>query len=258
MRLLITALKPVYAIYKRWLKRQIKNGPIPQHVAIILDGNRRWALKKELLPWEGHKAGAKKVEEVLQWCLDLGIRNITLYVFSTENFKRPKEEVERIMDIAEEALEKVLRDKRIDKYKVRIKAIGRIHMLPSRVQRAIRKVEEKTRDYSDYLLTIAIGYGGRAEIIDAVKELSKDIRSGKLNPEDIDERVFEKYLYTAGIPDPDLIIRTSGEERLSGFLLWQSAYSELYFCDVFWPEFREIDLWRAIRTFQRRERRFGA
>jgi len=249
----------VYKLYEKWLWHQIKNGEKPEHIAIILDGNRRWALKKALNPWMGHKEGAEKVEKLLEWCFDLKVKSVTLYAFSTENFHRPKREVEEIMRILEEKLSKLFSDERIHKNEVRIRVIGRKGLLPRSLQKLIAEVEKSTRNYDKHFLNIAIAYGGRAEIVDAAKKIAEMVHRGEMSPEAITEKVFEKHLYTAYLPkqDPDLIIRTSGEERLSGFLLWQSAYSELCFLDVFWPEFRKIDLLRAVRTYQRRKRRFG-
>jgi tritrans,polycis-undecaprenyl-diphosphate synthase [geranylgeranyl-diphosphate specific] len=248
-----------YKLYRKWLWYQVKNGVKPDHIAIILDGNRRWASEKALNPWFGHEKGAEKVDELLDWCLKLGVKSITLYAFSTENFRRSKNEVEEIMRIAQEQFRKVLTDARIHKNKVHVKVIGRLSLLPKDLQQLIRDVENATQDYDDHFLNLALAYGGRAEIVDAAKKIADKVHEGKLIPEEIDEQVFEKYLYTSHMPkqDPDLIIRTSGEERLSGFLLWQSAYSELCFLDVYWPGFRFIDLLRAVRTFQRRGRRFG-
>jgi len=187
------------------------------------------------------------------------VKSVTLYAFSTENFQRPPEEVEQIMKIAEEKLREILKDESIHKHKVRDKAIGRLNLLPKRLQEMIRQVEESTKDYDERFLNVALAYGGRAEIVDATKKIAQKVESGNLTPKDINEQLFEKYLYTAHMPkqDPDLIIRTSGEERLSGFLLWQCAYSELCFLDINWPDFRRIDLLRAVRTYQRRKRRFG-
>ncbi|MEM3585730.1 MAG: polyprenyl diphosphate synthase [Candidatus Jordarchaeaceae archaeon] len=245
------------SLYERVLWRQIKDGSMPEHLAVILDGNRRYARQRGLNVWLGHKYGAEKVKEFLDWAFEAGIRVVTLYAFSTENFMRTRKEVEEIMNLAAEKFDEILRDARIHKHKVRVKAIGRINLLPEKVQAAIRRAEEATKHYNNYQLNIAIGYGGRAEIVDAIKEIAKKVKDGKIGVDDINEKLIEEHLYTSGIPDPALIIRTSGEERLSGFLLWQSAYSELYFCDVYWPAMRKIDFWRALRTYQMRERRFG-
>jgi tritrans,polycis-undecaprenyl-diphosphate synthase [geranylgeranyl-diphosphate specific] len=250
----------VYKIYEKWLWHQVKNGVKVEHIAIILDGNRRWATEKDLDPWLGHEAGAKKVEQLLDWCHKLGVKSITLYAFSTENFRRPKNEVEEIMRIAEEEFRKILVDERIHKNKVRVKVIGRVNLLPVSLQTLITEAEKATQNYNEHYLNIAFAYGGRAEIVDAARKIAKEVKNGELNPEKVDEQLFEQYLYTSYMPkqDPDLIIRTSGEERLSGFLLWQSAYSEFCFLDVYWPDFRLIDLLRAVRIFQKRKRRFGA
>ena len=249
----------VYALYEHWLEAQVKNGPMPEHVGVILDGNRRWARMYGLAPWLGHRAGARKVEQLLKWCLELGIRTVTLYAFSTENFRRRPEEVAALMELFERKFGELKESDVVHKYKVRVKAIGRLELLPPHLRALIREVEEATKHYNGHYLNIAIAYGGRAEIVDAVRRIAEDVKAGRLDPADIDEELFERYLYTSHLPkpDPDLIIRTSGEERLSGFLLWQSAYSELCFIDVYWPEFRRIDLLRAIRTYQRRQRRFG-
>ncbi len=248
-----------YGIYERVLWNQVKDGKKPEHIGVILDGNRRWASEHSMPPWEGHQFGADKVEDLLEWCLDLDIKTVTIYTFSMENFQRPRKEVEEIMNLLEERLKRLLSDESIHKNRVRIKVIGRTSLLPDRTQEIIRQIEEETESYDEHYLNMAVAYGGRAEIIDAAKKIAEEVQTGELNMDEINEEVVESHLYTAHLPksDPDLIIRTSGEERLSGFLLWQGAYSELCFIDVFWPDFRRIDLWRAIRTFQQRERRYG-
>jgi tritrans,polycis-undecaprenyl-diphosphate synthase [geranylgeranyl-diphosphate specific] len=224
-----------------------------------LDGNRRWASAREMIPWQGHREGAEKVKEFLEWCLDLGIRTVTLYAFSTENFNRVDREVEELMRIYEENLTELLKSDVIHDNEVCVRAIGRINLLPERVRRLIVEVEEATKDYDRFYLNVALAYGGRAEIVDAAKEIAVKVNKGELAPDDIDEEVIEDHLYTSYLPhpDPDLIIRTSGVARLSNFLIWQSAYSELFLVDVYWPDFREIDLERAIRSFQNRHRRYG-
>jgi tritrans,polycis-undecaprenyl-diphosphate synthase [geranylgeranyl-diphosphate specific] len=249
-----------YKLYEKWLWRQVKNGTKPEHIAIILDGNRRWATDKALNPWSGHEKGAEKVEQLIDWCIKLKVKSMTLYAFSTENFTRSKDEVAEIMRIACENLRKILTDERVYKDRIRVKVIGRTNLLPEDLQQVIQDVERTTQDYDGHFLNFAFAYGGRAEIVDAARKIAEDVHAGRLNPENVDEATFEQHLYTAHLPkqDPDLIIRTSGEERLSGFLLWQSAYSELCFMDVYWPDFRLIDLLRAVRTFQNRKRRFGA
>ena len=255
----ILSIFGVYKAYEKWLWQQVKNETPPEHIALILDGNRRWASNKELNPWLGHQKGADTVEQLLDWCLKLNVKYITLYAFSTENFTRNSVEIEEIMRIAGERFLKLLTDERIHKNKVHVKVIGRTNMLPEELQKGIKNVEDATASYDNQFLNFALAYGGRAEIVDATKIIAEQAKLGKIQPQDIDESTIEKYLYTAHMTkqEPDLIIRTSGEERLSGFLVWQSAYSELVFLDVYWPDFRFIDLLRAIRTFQKRKRRFG-
>ena len=249
----------IYKIYEKWLWHQVKSERKPEHIAIILDGNRRWATKRLLDPWMGHRYGVKTIEDLLRWCLDLDVKSITLYAFSTENFNRSPKEVYEIFEILEEKLLQVLTDEQIHKHEVKVKVIGRLNLLPTKLQTTISQIEDITNNYEKHFLNIAIAYGGRAEIVDATKQIARKVKSGNLMPKEIDETVFEKHLYTSHMPkqDPDLIIRTSGEERLSGFLLWQCAYSELCFLDVYWPEFRRIDLLRTVRTYQKRKRRFG-
>ncbi len=248
-----------YKLYEKWLWFQVKSGAKLEHIAIILDGNRRWASENELNPWLGHKKGAETVEQLLDWCEKLGVKFVTLYAFSTENFRRSPQEIAEIMKIAEEEFRKLLTDERIHRDKVHVKVIGRVNLLPESLQQLITDVEKTTKDYDNRFLNFAFAYGGRAEIVDAAKMIAEKVRDGELKLDDVNESTFEKHLYTAHMPkqEPDLIIRTSGEERLSGFLLWQSAYSELAFLDVYWPDFRLIDLLRAIRTFQTRKRRYG-
>jgi tritrans,polycis-undecaprenyl-diphosphate synthase [geranylgeranyl-diphosphate specific] len=248
-----------YKVYENWLWHQVKNGNMPEHIAIILDGNRRWASERSLESWLGHKQGAERVSQLLDWCLALGVRCVTLYSFSTENFTRTPREVEQILRIIEEKLQSIPTDDRIHENRVRVKFIGRVELLPKNLQELIKTAEEATSSYNHQFLTLALAYGGRAEIVDAAKRIAREVKQGDMHVEDIDENLFERFLYTSYMPkpDPDLIIRTSGEERLSGFLLWQSAYSELCFLDMFWPDFRRIDLLRAVRTYQQRKRRYG-
>jgi len=249
----------VYTAYEKWLTQQVKGRHMPEHVGIILDGNRRWAWQRALTPYDGHYIGAKVGEEVLNWCLEFGIRTLTLYTFSTENFARPSEEVNAVLKIVEEEARKLGKDKRLHTHGVRVKALGRIDLLPESLRDALVQLENETQKYDGHFLNVAIAYTGRAEIVDATKKIVEDFGQGQLSLKQIDEDLFHKYLYTAHLPNPnpDLVIRTSGEERLSGFLLWQSAYSELVFVDVYWPEFRRIDFLRAIRLYQMRNRRFG-
>jgi len=249
----------IYKLYEKWLWFQIQGRKKPEHIAIILDGNRRWAADKSLIPWFGHRHGANKIDELMDWCIELDVKSITLYAFSTENFQRPPQEIEEIMKLIEEKLRSILQNQAIHENKIKVKVIGRTSQLPQSIQKVIQQVEDTTSMYTERLLNVAIAYGGRAEIVDATKKIAKKVMKGELTPDKINEKLFEKYLYTAHMPkqDADLIIRTSGEERLSGFLSWQSAYSELCFVDVNWPDFRLIDLLRAVRTYQNRKRRFG-
>jgi tritrans,polycis-undecaprenyl-diphosphate synthase [geranylgeranyl-diphosphate specific] len=253
----LKVLAPIYRLYEWMLWRQVTSDAGPKHIGIIVDGNRRFAKSKGLMPWIGHQYGADKVKDFLHWCFEVGIEIVTIYAFSTENFSRSKREIDEIFSIVRDRYMEIVEDPLIHKYKVRVKAIGHLSLLPRNVRNSIRKVEKATERYDQHFLNIAISYGGRTELVDAFKEIASEISDGKLKPEQIDERLVDGHLYTAGLPDPDLIIRTSGEERLSGFLLWQAAYSELYFCDVYWPSFRKIDLFRALRSYQQRERRFG-
>ncbi len=212
-----------------------------------------------MIPWQGHREGAEKVKKFLEWAHDLGITTITLYAFSTENFNRSSEEVEELMKIYQENLAEILKTDIIHDHRVKIKFIGRTNLLPESLGKLIEEVEATTKEYDDYYLNVALAYGGRAEIVDAAKKIAYKVKNGDISPEDIDESVIEEHLYTSYLPqpDPDIIIRTSGESRLSNFLIWQSAYSELFIVDVYWPEFREIDLERAVRGFQNRHRRYG-
>jgi len=248
-----------YKFYEKWLEDDVASDGMPKHVGIILDGNRRWGVEKYGDRLNGHIYGARTGEDFLEWCLDLGIKTVTLYVFSTENFARPKEEVDTILRIIEDEARRLATDERIHDHKVHVKAIGRLELLPESLRSALSEVERVTAIYDRHYLNIAVAYGGRAEIVDAAKRIIDEVRIGSLDGNAVDEDVFTKYLYTSHLPDPypELIIRTSGEERLSGFLIWQAAYSEFVFLDVYWPEFRRIDLLRAVRTYQRRKRRFG-
>jgi len=239
------------------LIQQIKQHPVPKHIAIIMDGNRRFAKSFDLYPEAGHFFGRDKIEDVLEWCFELGIENLTLYAFSTENFSRSNNEVKAIMDICKNELEKASKDSRIHKNKVRVRVLGNLETLPEDIRSSAQYVVDETKDYDKYSLNIALAYGGREEIINAIQKIANDVKTGAMKIEDITEPTVSKYLYTNGLPDPDIILRTSGEERISNFLLWQLAYSELYFSDVFWPAFQKRDFLKAIMTCQQRKRRFG-
>ncbi|MCL4342684.1 MAG: polyprenyl diphosphate synthase [Candidatus Thermoplasmatota archaeon] len=244
-------------VYEKVLMDEIAKAPIPSHLAIITDGNRRYARGEGLPEILGHVKGKEKLEEVLEWCRDIGIKIVTVYAFSTENFSRTKREVDFLMDLIEKSLNDLLHDQRIVRNEINIRVLGKIEQLPQSLRNAIDKVENFTKDYSKFRLNLAIGYGGRTEIVDAVRRISEKVRSGELALEEISEETFRGFLYDPTIPDPDLVFRTSGEERVSNFLLWQSAYSELYFCEVNWPELKKIDLLRAVQNYQQRKRRFG-
>ncbi len=249
--------RPAYDIYEHYLLEKVKNGNIPDHVAIIMDGNRRWAKKLEKPPWYGHLFGSRKLEEILEWCRELGIRTLTVYAFSTENFRRREEEVRALMKLFEEKFRELIEDERVHRYGIRVNVLGRKELLPENVRKAAEDAEKVTQKYGNYTLNIALAYGGRSEIADAVREIVRDALAGRINPEDIDEELIKEYLYYPNMPDPDIVIRTGGEERISNFLLYQIAYSELFFVDVYFPEFRKIDFLRIIREYQRRQRRFG-
>ena len=250
-------LGPVYTLYQKRLVRQLRQGPLPHHLAVIMDGNRRFAEQLGLAPFEGHLRGRGKLEEMMEWCQELGIRVLTVYAFSTENLDRAPEELETLMDLFADAFRQVGNDPRIHGNRVRVCALGHRELLPERVRAAIAYAEERTAQYDDYRYNIAVAYGGRQEIIQAVRQLARKVQAGELAPDDIDTGMVSRHLYTGDLPDPDLILRTSGEERVSNFLLWQLAYSEFYFADVYWPALRKVDFLRAIRAYQQRQRRRG-
>lgn len=252
----------LYHLYERRLLSQLRQEPLPYHIGLILDGNRRFARQLGLSDViQGHERGAAKLEDVLEWCEDLGIRMVTIWILSTENLTRPPEELEPLLSLIERRMREAAVDPKIHRRQVRIRAIGQLDLLRPSLRDGIRIAEEATANYDNFFLNVAVGYGGRQEVVDAFKGLLRDWERQGLTTEEIAHQltadVIGKYLYTYDLPDPDLIIRTSGELRLSGFLLWQSAYSEYYFCDAYWPAFRKIDLLRAIRNYQQRQRRFG-
>ena len=232
---------------------------MPNHIAIILDGNRRWAKRNLTIQKTGHFKGADAVENLLDWCEEFDVKIITLYVLSAENLDRKNEELDYLYELIHKRLEKLYNDPRIHRNEMRVKAIGTIELLPESIKDVLRRLDEITKNYDNHFLNIAIAYGGQNELVDAVKKIGMKIKSGELDADKINKEIIESNLYTSHLPQssPDMILRTSGEKRMSGFLLWQSAYSELVFLDIFWPEFRKIDLMRAIRTFQKRKRRTG-
>ena len=241
------------------MENDIKTGDIPNHVALILDGNRRWAKRHLAMEKVGHWKGADAVENLLDWCEQLDIKIITLYALSAENLDRKDEELDHLYELILLRLEKLYQDPRIHRNKMRVKGIGRIELLPKSIKDILQKLDDATKGYDNHFLNIALAYGGQFELVDAVKKIGEKIKIGSLKVDEIDKKEIESNLYTSHLPQssPDMILRTSGEKRLSGFLMWQSAYSELVFMDIFWPEFRKIDLMRAIRTFQERKRRVG-
>ena len=228
---------------------------IPQHVAIILDGNGRWAKSKGMPRNYGHTVGAKNVETVCQAAHDMGIKYLTLYAFSTENWNRPDNEVNALMKLLESYLKNCI--KTADKNNMRVRVIGEVSAFDQDIQESIARLEQYSQKYDEIYFQIALNYGSRDEIIRGIRKLAQDAADGKVKPEEIDEHVFDNYLDTAGIPDPDLMIRTSGELRLSNFLLWQMAYTEFYFTDVAWPDFNKAELIKAIEKYNQRDRRYG-
>lgn len=241
--------------FKKHKSVRVDKMSFPKHIAIILDGNGRWAKKRGLPRSAGHSMGAKNLENVVRYLKDTSVRYLTVYAFSTENWKRPKDEVDDLMAL----LEKYLRnyDELLGGEDVRLKIIGRREGLSDTLIDLINEVEEKSKNRKQLTVSIALNYGGRQEICDAAKKIAEDVKSGKIDVSDIDENLFNDYIYTKNIPDPDLIIRPSGEERLSNFLLWQCAYSEFWFSNVCWPDFTPDKLEGAVADFQKRNRRFG-
>lgn len=228
---------------------------LPQHLGIIMDGNGRWAKKRGLPRSAGHVAGASNFRTITKYCSQIGIRYLTVYAFSTENWKRPQEEVKALMRLFKQYLEEALRD--FTEENILTRFIGDVSVFDPVLRDLIERVEESSKNKTGMVLNIAMNYGGRAELAHAVRRLAQEVKTGVMQPEDIDEAAISRYLYTAGQPDPDLIIRPSGENRISNFLLWQSAYSEYVIMDILWPDFSTRDLDRALKEFAKRNRRFG-
>ena len=240
------------------LRERLVSGEIPKHVSIIMDGNRRFAWNKSSKTAVGHAEGKEKLKEVMDWVLDLGVPYFTVYALSTENIsERDSEELEILYDLYVSGLDEIATDPRIHDRGVKVQVVGRLEMLPTRVRESIENAENLTSQYSDFTFTVCLAYGGREEIVDAVKSVATDYASGSLDINSINSSEITKRMYAAELPDPDLVIRTSGEERISNFLLWQIAYSELHFTDVFWPSFSKSDLYEAIESYQYRRRRYG-
>jgi short-chain Z-isoprenyl diphosphate synthase len=253
----------LYPFYERRLLAGIARGPLPRHVGLIQDGHRRYAREAGLTDLaEGYRRGAAATEQVLEWCAELGIPLVTLWWLSTDNLVRDPEELRAVITVIEARMAEWMRDRVPERLGMRICPIGRLELLPPSLVHTLRAIEAATRHLERMRVNVGVGYGGREEILDAFRGYLRDAFMRGESPEEIlagldRPDAVEKYLYTPGCPDPDLIIRTSGEVRLSGFMLWQSAYSEFYFCDAYWPAFRKIDFLRAIRSYQQRRRRFG-
>ncbi len=234
---------------------QIDLNRVPSHVAVIMDGNGRWAKARSKNRLAGHNEGAKALKNVLEACGELGVKFLTVYAFSTENWNRPKEEVNGLMELLVTSINKEL--PQFKKHGIKVNVLGQLDRLPSHVQMAVNNVIRQTQKNDKLVFNVALSYSGRWEILNAVNNLIKDVKSGKLISEEINDEIFKQYLTTKDIPDPDLLIRTSGEIRISNFLLYQLAYSELYFTDVLWPDFSKEEFYKAVYDYQKRERRFG-
>lgn len=247
---------PVYRLYERRLAASLPRDRVPRHVGVILDGNRRWARSMGESTAHGHQAGADKIAELLGWSEDVGVEVVTLWMLSTDNLNRPAEELDPLLAIIEHAVRDLAASGRW-----RLQAVGSLHLLPPQTAAALREAEEATADVTGLHVNVAVGYGGRHEIADAVRSFLREHAQTGTSVDELAEQFDVEHiaerLYTKGQPDPDLVIRTSGEQRLGGFLLWQSVHSEFYFCEAYWPDFRRVDFLRAVRSFAARERRLG-
>jgi len=237
------------------LKEKIDQSNLPRHIAIIMDGNGRWAKKQGALRLFGHNNAIKSVRDITEACAEIGIQYLTLYAFSTENWNRPEDEIKGLMELLVATISSEV--KTLNKNSIKLNAIGNIQDLPEKCQKALNKAIDDTKNNTRLTLNLALSYSGRSEIIQGVRSLIREVKEGRLIESDIDENIFGRFLYTSNVPDPELLIRTSGEYRISNFLLWQVAYAELYFTEVLWPDFRKEDLFKAILDYQKRERRFG-
>ena len=249
--------RALYPAYEARISRRLPSDRIPQHVGVMLDGNRRWARTVGQDAAHGHRAGAANISPLLQWCEELGVRVVTLWLLSTDNLNRPAAELRDLLAIIEEAVTDLAGERRW-----RLNPVGALDLLPAETARRLKEAADETRDVEGITVNVAIGYGGRREIADAVRSLLQEHASRGTSIEELAEILdvehIAEHLYTRGQPDPDLVIRTSGEQRLGGFLLWQSAHSEFYFCEALWPDFRRVDFLRALRSYSQRQRRFGA
>lgn len=243
-------------VYARRVEGHLDHAQVPEHIGVIVDGSRRWAKAAGSTTVQGHQAGANKIEEFLGWCTETDVKVVTLWLLSTDNFNRPKEELVPLLGIIEDTVRSLAADGRW-----RVHHVGALDLLSPGMQRTLKEAEEATADVDGILVNVAIGYGGRQEIADAVRSMIQDAQERGTSMEELAEKVsvdlIGSHLYTVDQPDPDLVIRTSGEQRLSGFMLWQTAHSEYYFCDVFWPAFRKVDFLRALRDYAARHRRYG-
>ncbi|SDJ00766.1 short-chain Z-isoprenyl diphosphate synthase [Frankineae bacterium MT45] len=249
----------VYSVYERRLRAHLQGRPIPKHVAVMLDGNRRWARAAGFTDVNhGHLEGARRINDLLEWCTEAGVEHVTLWLLSTDNLTRPDDELQPLLSI----IEGVATELAGDGQHWRLTVVGALDLLPERTSAALKSAEERTAHRDGLRVNIAVGYGGRREIADAVRSLLQEQAAAGTSIEELAEVIdvehIADHLYTAGQPDPDLVIRTSGEQRLSGFLLWQSAHSEFYFCDALWPDFRRVDFLRALRDYGLRQRRYGS
>ena len=245
----------LFTINKMNLLQNIDSTRLPKHLAIIMDGNGRWAKQQGLLRALGHESGTKSVKVIIESCAKLGIEFLTLYAFSTENWNRPKLEVETLMKVLINSLKKEL--KTLQQNNIKLNAIGNLEKLPTSAQRQLLDVIDKTKNNTQMTLTLALSYGSREELVNVVRNICTKVKNNIISLDDIDDSIINEHLYTQNLPDVDLLIRTSGEHRISNFLLWQIAYAELYFTDILWPDFKEQDLYEAIISYQKRERRFG-
>ena len=247
----------VYGVYERRLNAQIPADRRPRHVGVILDGNRRWATAQGSSSSAGHRAGAAKIVDFLGWCDEAGVEVVTLWLLSTDNLNRPQPELDALLGIIEDTVTGLVEQRRW-----RIHPVGALDLLPAHTSRLLKEAEEATSDVQGSLVNVAVGYGGRREVVDAVRAILNEHSTQGTSLDElaqlIDVEHIADHLYTSGQPDPDLVIRTSGEQRLSGFLMWQSAHSEFYFCEAYWPDFRHVDFLRALRAYAERQRRFGA
>ncbi|MCL3862563.1 isoprenyl transferase [Actinotalea sp. K2] len=247
---------PLYRVYERRLASSLPENGIPRHIGVILDGNRRWARSLGATASAGHQRGADKITELLTWSEEVGVEVVTLWMLSTDNLSRSPEELAQLLEIIQDAVERLAATGRW-----RLQVMGALELLPEPAAEALRGAQERTRDVAGLHVNVAIGYGGRREIADAVRSMLRQHAGNGTSLEDLadsfDVEHIAEHLYTKGQPDPDLVIRTSGEQRLGGFLLWQSAHSEFYFCEAYWPDFRRVDFLRALRAYAARERRLG-